>query len=623
MCGICGIASSDASRAPDDAILTAMGRAIAHRGPDGSGTYVHGGVALVHSRLSVIDLEGGRQPLSNEDGRVWITFNGELYNHVELREELLARGHRFKTRSDTEVLVHLYEEEGTEMVHRLNGMFAFAIHDQRNQSVVLARDHFGIKPLFYSVTDGTLAFGSEIKAVVAARAVPAETTTAAVQEYLLFRSIGDDRTFFRDVQRLRPGTVAVWQDGRLRTRTYWEPPVPRPIAGMTMATAVQHLEAHLDGAVRSQLMSDVPLGTFCSGGVDSGLTSHFAAMHAGGRLHTFSVGFAEGGWDETALARDTARRIGSEHHVVMADPERFLHAFPQLLWHHDEPLGHANSVLLALLSQYARQFVTVVLTGEGSDELFGGYPRHHVIGLATAMRRLPHPLQQLIRLSLGRVGSRKARMIARASALSAPEAIVLNSSALDPSLVEALTGSNPREAINDRLSDAERLAVPGDPIASISRYDQRYYLPALLDRMDRMTMAFGLEGRVPFLDVPLAEWASTVPGHLKIRALQNKRVVKALANRYLSPQVVRGPKSGFGVPFGDWLKRAPWRPMADRLLEVRHPAGRVVDTALVARLTAEHLAGVRDHGDTLWQLANLYLWHETAFPHRAPSTGGG
>jgi asparagine synthase (glutamine-hydrolysing) len=613
MCGICGIAASTTSNETDERTLEAMRASLAHRGPDGSGVYRHGGVGFVHTRLSIIDVGGGKQPLSNEDGSVWITFNGEIYNYRELRGELIARGHQFRTQSDTEVLVHLYEEEGTAMVHRLHGMFAFAIHDQREDIVFLARDHFGIKPLFYAVADGTMAFGSEIKAVLAAFSAKAGTTTEAVQEYLLFRAIGDDRTFFRDVKRLRPGSSAVWKQGRLTTLRYWSPPAPVPDEAMTLGSAVDRLETWLEEAVRSQMMSDVPLGTFCSGGVDSGLTSHYAARHASGHLHTFSVGFKEAAWDESALARDTAKRIGSEHHVFWADPEAFLAALPDLIWNHDEPLGHANSVLIALLSRYARQYVTVVLTGEGSDELFGGYPRHHVVGLAARLRALPDFAERLVRLSFAHFGGRKGRLIANTSEVSALEAIVLNSSMLPRPLVSALTGNDCATVIYQRLGEAERLSVPEDPVASISRYDQRYYLPALLDRMDRMTMAHGLEGRVPFLDVRLAEWASTVPSRLKLGVLENKRVVKALADRHLSPKVVRGPKSGFGVPFGDWLRDATWQSLADRLLDRNHAAGALIDTALVSRMAGRHLQGAEDHGDALWQLANIYLWYETKF----------
>jgi len=615
MCGISGVARAEAESPIPEQTLARMRQSLAHRGPDGSGVHVADGVGLVHTRLSIIDVGGGQQPLSNEDGSVWVTFNGEIYNFLPLRAMLEQRGHQFRTGSDTEVLVHLYEQYGPDLVRHLNGMFAFAIHDMRRRRVVLGRDHFGIKPLFYAVEDGTLVFGSEIKSVLAGLDRGARTTTEALQEYLLFSCVGDDRSFFQGVRRLPPGSVAVWEAGALTLQSYWVPPAPTPHAGMHFDEAVDALEAHLEAAVQRQLMSEVPLGTFCSGGVDSGLTSVYAARHSHAALHTFSVGFRDRAWDETALARDTARRIGSQHHVLDADPESFIAALPGVIWNHDEPLGHPNSVLIALLSQFARQWVTVVLTGEGADELFAGYPRHHIIGVSAFAQHFPQFVRRGAAAAMTHLGGRRGEMLAAGATVSLAEAIVRNSSMLSAPLVERITGQSPRDAILQRVAAAESLSVHQDPIASISRYDQRFYLPGLLDRMDRLTMSSGLEARVPFLDVPLAEWASTVPSDFKLGRTQNKRVVKRLAERYLSPAITRGAKSGFGVPIGDWLKTPAWRGIMDRLLDPTHPATTSVDGTVVRSLVSDHLAGRADHADALWLLTNVYLWHETRFDH--------
>lgn len=614
MCGIGGIASATSAHPVSEDALERMCKGLAHRGPDGVGVHSASGVGLVHTRLSVIDLDGGKQPLCNEDGSVWIAFNGEIYNFVSLRRDLLSRGHQFRTSSDTEVLVHLYEEYGLDFVHHLNGMFAVALHDMRSGRVVLARDHFGIKPLFYTLKNDQLIFGSEIKAVLAGAGMPAETTLGAVQEYLLFRSIGDDRSFFRNIKRLRPGSIGVWEGGELKLSRFWSPPVPHPDLQLSEGRAVQLLDEYLEDAVRMQLMSDVPLGTFCSGGVDSGLTSWYAARHSVSPLHTFSVGFNESEWDETRLARDTAARIGSQHHVLVASSDAFAESLPRSIWHHDEPLGHPNSVLISLLSGYAREHVTVVLTGEGSDELFGGYPRHQIISLSERLRRLPRPARSVVVQALRQFGGRKGGLLANATSLPEWQAVAINASLLEQRTVEQLTGASAADVVEQRVAHIAELAIPNDPLATVTRYDQLYYLPALLDRMDRMTMAFGLEGRVPFLDVRLAEWASKVPTSLKISRLENKRVVKALADRYLSPQVVRGPKSGFGVPFGQWLRtEKSWRQYAERLTSSGNRASQFLDTAMLATAAEDHMAGRAKKDDLLWQSLNVILWHETAY----------
>jgi asparagine synthase (glutamine-hydrolysing) len=613
MCGICGVVHTDRASTVDVARLRRMRAALSHRGPDGQGEHRSDGVGFAHARLSVIDVATGQQPLSNEDGSVWITYNGEIYNFATLRERLLDQGHRFRTKSDTEVLVHLYEEMGTELVHELNGMFAFAIHDRRQRRVVLARDHFGIKPLYYAVRDGTLVFASEIKAVLAGLDAPVETTTAAVQEYLIFRCLAEDRSFFSGVKRLPPGSVAIWQDGQLTVRTFWTPPAPRASDLGSIEEAADALEAHLDTAVRSQLMSEVPLGAYCSGGVDSGLISTFAARAIPQRLHTFSVGFSDPEWDETASARDTATRIGSQHHVLLADSLLFQESLGRLIWNHDEPLAHPNSVLIALLSEFARQHVTVVLTGEGADEIFGGYPRHHIARANHAAQRLPSWMRLTASHALRRLGGRKGRLLGEQLHLGFTEAVVLNSAFVSPALAERLTGSAPVDVLEQRYRLAESLVVPDDPAASISRYDQRTYLPCLLDRMDRMTMSCGLEGRVPFLDVRLAEWASLVPPAYRLGVLGNKRVVKQLGARYLSRNSVMGPKSGFGVPVGDWLLTPEWASIAERLRDRNHPATSMVDTVEVNALLDAHARGDQGLSEVLWLLVNLYLWHEQDF----------
>ncbi|HSU13298.1 asparagine synthase (glutamine-hydrolyzing) [Longimicrobium sp.] len=618
MCGICGIALAAPDARVDAARVVRMRDTLAHRGPDGAGVRCELNVGLGHRRLSVVDLAGGAQPLSNEDGTVWVTFNGEIYNFPELARELRSRGHAFRTRSDTEVLAHGYEEWGDTLPARLNGMFAFAVHDLRRRRVLLARDHFGIKPLFYSVTPHGLFFGSEIKAVLAGTGAAAEPSSERLHEYLAFRYVAGANTFFRGVHRLPPAHAAVWEDGSLRVWEYWNPPAPGDDDRSTLAEARDELEAHLERAVRMQLMSDVPLGAFCSGGVDSGLVTGYAARARGARTLSFSVGFDDPAWDETPLARDSAARAGTEHQVLPLRPGDVEPLLARLIGFYDEPLSHPNAVPLYLLSRFARREVTVVLTGEGADEVFGGYPRWHLARPSGA----PAPLRRALAAAAGLLPGHRAARLAALLPLAPGDALILNSAFVAPERVERLTGGAMGGAMDERRRLlAEARAAGGDPVATLSRYELRTYLESALDRMDRVSMAVGLEARVPFLDVRMVEWALRLPTRLKIAGTENKRVVKALAERRLSPRVARGRKSGFGLPLADWFRGGPLAGVLERLRDPAHPAAAHFDAAEVRALVAAHATGAADHSEALWLLANVYLWHEVhaASPRSAPA----
>src|SRR5690348_9062683 len=571
MCGICGFAFSDTGRPADVDRLVRMRNTIVHRGPDGVGLHASHGVALGHTRLSIIDVQGGAQPLSNEDETVWVTFNGEIYNYRELSRELMHRGHRFRTHSDTEVLVHAYEEYGPSFAARLNGIFALAIHDARRRRTVLIRDHFGIKPLFYTVTSEGLFFGSEIKAVLAGAEQPAIARRESLAEYLTFRYVAGHHTFFDGVHRLLPGHLAVFENGTLRLHPYWEPPAGAPDTAMSLDEATELLRGHLDRSVEAQMMSEVPLGTFCSGGIDSGLVTGFAAHHSPHRLHTFSVGFDDRAWDETPLARATATRFDTEHHVITAQPVEFPTVLARLVWHNDEPLSHPNSVPLYVLSQLARRHVTVVLTGEGADELFGGYPRYQIARIRRAFERVPSPARRGLAALASYAPGHRAHRLAAQLRLDFSDSLIFNSVYVDPALVQTLVGIPIEDALDQRRSLLAKTMIPDDPVATLSRYEMLTYLGCALDRMDRMSMANGLEGRVPFLDVPLVEWGWRVASSLKLRRGGQKRVVKALGAQMLPPTVTRAPKSGFGLPLSDWF-RGPI--FADVWAKLRNQIGR-------------------------------------------------
>lgn len=608
MCGFCGVAYRDPTRPVDGHVLHRMMTSLVHRGPDGSGTRVDGPVGLGHLRLSIIDVAGGSQPLSNEDASVWVTFNGEIYNYRDLTQDLVAKGHRFRTRSDTEVLVHAYEDEGPTFVRRLNGMFAFALHDVPRRRVLLARDHFGIKPLFYAVTPDGLVFASEIKAVLAALGKPPSLRLNSLREYFMFRFVAGGETFFEDIHRLPPGCLAIWDGDRIEIQRYWNPPAPGK-SDVSERDAASELEGLLDRSVASQLMSEVPLGSFLSGGLDSGVVSWFASRHTPFKLHSYSVGFSEPKWDESALARESAAICGTQHRPFRIDVAKFFELLPRAVWHHDEPLSHPNCVPFLHLSRFARQEVTVALTGEGSDEIFAGYPRYMIARLSGLLDRLPPIVRSFVTAAAALSPQHKLQRLATLLPFRGDDSVLFNSVYLDSPRVARLTGGGVDDALQSRREILGRVSVPGDAVATISRYELLTYLPCLLDRMDRMTMAAGLEGRVPFLDVNLAEWALALPSRYKMAGLKTKRVVREVARRHLGEAVQAAPKSGFGVPLSHWFKLPEGAAYVAKLEDARHPAAAFVDPAEVRRIVAEHRAG-KDRGDALWLLANFWLWVE-------------
>lgn len=619
MCGICGVAHASSAQPVDEHRLIAMRDMIAHRGPDGVGIHCGGGVGLGHRRLSIIDVQGGAQPLCNEDGTVWVTFNGEIYNYAALTDRLVQRGHKFRTHSDTEVLVHAYEEFGDDFVRELNGMFAFAIHDMARDRVLLARDHLGIKPLFYARVDDSLLFASEIKAVVAGTRQAPRVRADALQEYLIFRYVAGSGSFFDGINRLPAGHLGIWERGSFTTRQFWTPPANGKFTGTSLAEAAAQVDALLTKSVESQMMSEVPLGSYCSGGVDSGLVTGYASAASPHQLQSFAVGFRDPAWDESALAAQTAAHFSTDHHTVFAEPGEFLDLLGRLVWFHDEPLSHPNAIPLYQLSRFARQSVTVVLTGEGADELFCGYPRYHIARVRSALRFLPAVGRRAVaaaaRLAPGHRGKKLADLVGR----SVDDGLIFNSAYVAPELVAELTGRNLHGALGERRRLVAAARVSDDDVETLSRYELSTYLGCALDRMDRMSMACSLEGRVPFLDIPLVEHAMRLPTGVKLGRRDTKRVLKVLAQRRLSPAVAGRSKSGFGVPLGDWFRSPILAPAIERLRNPDHPAADYFDRSVVNRVLAEHARGDEDHGEALWLLANVYTWHETVAQQR-PST---
>jgi asparagine synthase (glutamine-hydrolysing) len=628
MCGIAGIVTSERLEQEDRARATAMRDVIAHRGPDDAGLYVDDRAALAHRRLSIVDLASGHQPLANETGDVWIAFNGEIYNHGQVRGTLEAAGHRYQTRCDTETIVHAYEEWGDACVERLRGMFAFAIWDAPRRRLLLARDRLGVKPLYWTRVGDRLLFASEIKSILASGLVRAEAHAAALPELLGTRYLSGSETLFKGVHRLLPGHTLVFADDRITIRQYWDVPVGRSnpeVERLSDGEAVERFRELLEEAVRIRLMADVPLGMFLSGGLDSSAIAALMARMIDRPLQTFSVAFAQRAYSELDYARQVSSAIGAEAHEIVIGASDFFGALPRLLWQEDEPIAHPSSVPLYFVSELASRHVKVVLTGEGSDELLAGYGKYPRTLLnwraGGAYRAVPEALRGWIADSLvpqlpGRLGR-----YARRSFLSmprTPEAMVFDNFA---SIGLARQATLLQPAISARATAAsayrssrEYFDRPNGGSTTLDRLlytDLKTYLVELLMKQDQMSMAASIESRVPFLDHHLVEFAAALPARLKLRGFKTKWILREAVKSILPPAILNRPKMGFPVPFGLWMREG-WQAGAREVLLDRRTRERgIIEPAAVDALLAAHADGTRDGADAIWSLLNLELWYRT------------
>ena len=616
MCGICGLVATGG--AVDRDALEAMNETLAHRGPDSAGIVVSGAVGLAARRLSIIDLETGDQPIANEDRSVHVVQNGEIYNHAQLRRELEAQGHRMRTdHSDTEVLVHLYEQHGPGFAERLRGMFAVAIWDARRRRLVLARDRFGIKPLHWARLPGGLAFGSELKSLLPAPGFSREIDPDAVEAFLAFNSIPAPLTIYRSARKLPPGHYLVWEEGSddvAIERYARELPAqsPRP------AEPGDVLEALRD-SVRAHLVSDVPVGVLLSGGVDSAALAALAATESGERIHTFTIGFEEQGFDETARARLVAHRYGTEHHEIVVRPNA-VELLPKLAEAFDEPFADSSALPTWLVSELAATHVKVAMSGEGGDELFGGYYTYVADLLAPKVGRLAslaRPLIERLPSSSRRAASfdYKAKRFARAAALPPLERHHAWKEIFDAetrrALVPRLPGSDP---FDDPLSIyrdhyAETLGAP--ELARLQEIDLNVYLPSdLLVKTDRASMAHSLEARVPFLDKAVSDVALSLPTSQKVRGFDKKRLLRKAVEPLLPRAVTHGRKQGFSIPASAWL-RGELEPFAREVLAPNRLRDQGwFDPAVVTSILDRHVSGSEDLSRQLWGLMAFSLWHE-------------
>jgi asparagine synthase (glutamine-hydrolysing) len=606
VCGICGIASTNGSAVADR--VAAMSATLVHRGPDSFGEFIDGGVALAARRLSIIDLETGDQPIANEDGTLHVVQNGEIYNYRELRHELERAGHRFRTHGDTEVLLHLYEEHGDRFAERLRGMFAIAIWDAARRRLVLARDRFGIKPLYYRDVDGELSFASELKALPRG-----EIDLDAVDAFLTFNSIPAPLTIFGDVRKLPPGHLLAWEDGRVAMERFARPAPSPDVRTDDEAELVEELRSRLRDSVRAHLVSDVPVGILLSGGVDSAFLAALAADESSEQLRTFSIGFEERSFNELADARRVAEQYGTHHRELVLRPDAAL-LLPALAEAFDEPFADSSALPTYLVSQLAAQDVKVALSGEGGDELFGGYYTYAADLLAArvgGLAQLAAPLVERLPTSTSRASfDYRAKRFVRAAHLPPLERHHGWKEIFAPDARAELTGRrstfDPVDVLRARYRETEGV----EELARLQDVDLGTYLvDDLLVKTDRASMAHSLEARVPYLDTVVTNLALALPTKHKVRGLSKKVLLRKAAAPLLPREIVLGKKRGFSIPAAAWL-RGELEPFARATLsaDVLRRQG-FFEPAVVTRLIDDHVAGREDLSRQLWGLLAFTLWH--------------
>ena len=622
MCGIAGFVRLDQpAQRPQ---VQAMCDQIRHRGPDDEGVYVDGGCGIGMRRLSIIDLSTGHQPISNEDGSVWIVFNGEIYNYQELRAGLMERGHRFQTASDTETLVHLYEQEGVEGLKRLRGMFAFAIWDARQSLLLLARDRFGKKPLYYAVLPNGIWFGSEISCLRTA-GVPLETDAEALRLYFEFNYIPDPLTAYRAIRRVPAGCWLTYQRGSVQQGRYWRMPVPvaEPAPGLTHADAVARVRQKFDEAVRIRMMADVPLGAFLSGGIDSSSVVASMARQSPEPVRTFSIGFDESRFNELPYAKMVAQQYATEHHEIVVRPDS-IGIVQRLMKHFGEPFADASAIPTFIVSEFAARFVKVALSGDGGDELFGGYTSLQQVQRLSWLDRVPQSARLLMswisdRLLYSAYGKNFLYMMGRRSGLDRYFAFNyapyhMRSRLLRPEWMLPAEAGFLARALPDCI-----LPEAAGTLSQAMYWEATANLTGdMLVKVDRMSMANSLEVRSPLLDHELAELAATIPHAWKIAGGQGKRILLDALGDRLPPALLHRPKWGFGVPLADWFRGELREFLWDHVTAAQFLDRGIVSPEFLRALLEEHDSGRRDNSHWLWSLLVLSLWFQEMGPARNP-----
>ncbi len=635
MCGIAGIVDST-GRPVETAVIEKMCAAMAHRGPDDDGYYINpdpetgyrsqsrasASVALGMRRLAIIDLVTGKQPIHNEDETVWVVLNGEIYNYAELRADLEAKGHLFYTESDTEAIVHAYEAYGPDVAKHLRGMFAFAIWDEREQRLLLARDRVGKKPLLYSITDGKLVFASEFQALLSHPDISREVNPEAVSEYLTFMYVPAPMTAFTGVRKLEPGHILIWQNGEIKIERYWSLDFKRKIDISEEEASERALEL-LKDAVRVRLMSDVPLGAFLSGGIDSSAVVALMSELSSEPVKTFSIGFEEQDYNETAHARRVAERFGTDHYEFIVRPKA-LDVLPRLVRHYGEPYADSSAIPTYYLSELTRQHVTVALNGDGGDECFAGYERYSAMRIADSYQHLPRALRERIlepvvaavpesgskrspygrmrRFLGGVIQPRSERYLNWISAFDGE----LKQEICTPEFLEQTATIKPVSRLRPWFAGNGEI----DIVDRVLMADTFGYLPNdLLVKVDIASMAVSLEARSPFLDHNLLEFAASLPAPYKLRGLTTKRILKRALSGLLPEENLKRRKMGFGVPISQWFRGELQDFLSETITSERALRRNYFKPESVRHLIGEHTSGRRDYAPQLWTLLMLELWH--------------
>jgi asparagine synthase (glutamine-hydrolysing) len=621
MCGICGVVSFQPNTPADRSSLRQMNASLRHRGPDDEGYYEDDQVVLAMRRLSIIDLHTGQQPISNESGDIWVVYNGEIYNFQKVRAALEQRGHIFKTQTDTEIIVHAYEEYGDECVTHFNGMFAIALWDARKRRLFLARDRLGIKPLYYWSGADKLVFGSELKALTCHPDVPRQLNLAAVDLFLALEYIPAPHTIYEGVFKLMPGHTLIIESGQLKITQYWD--VPYQPVSQSEAECVEILSGLIKEAVRLRLISDVPLGAFLSGGIDSSAIVGYMSQNMTEPVQTFSIGFGEDTYNELPYAEVVAKHFGTTHHVEVLNPD-YASLAEQLVWQYDEPFADTSIFPTYLVSKVASQKVKVVLSGDGGDELFAGYDTYRAEKLDRYYGRLPGAMRSRV---LPKVAKWLPPQPAKKGMINRIKRMV-EGGALDASLQHtrwmifmsqadknSLYRSGLQAALNEDLT-AKYLGAYFEKANRFDRLAQQQYVDIktylaedILTKVDRMSMAVSIEARVPFLDYHIVEFAMNLPAHMKLNGSRTKSILRNAVKDLVPGLVLEKPKEGFSIPMKHWLCTSLKPMMLDLLSKETIQRHSYFDHKVVAKWTQEHLEGRANHSHRLWALMVFQMWH--------------
>jgi len=604
---------------------------LTHRGPDEKGMVIVDNVGLAHRRLSIIDLSHGQQPMCNADKSVWLTYNGEIYNFKTLQVQLRARGCNFTTQSDTEVVLRAYEIFGEKCVNYLQGMFAFAVWDRRKHRLFLARDRLGIKPLYYATTNDSLLFGSEIKAILASGVIFSVFNEMVLPEFLANCYVAGGGTFFKGIQKLLPGHTLSWSlEEGFRDHCYWRPPVAQASQTASMKECAREVRAQLEETVKSHLVSDVPLGVFLSGGIDSTALAALAASMMSGPIQTFAVGFADRETNEFDYARLAASSIGAKHREVIVASDEFFDAVPRLIWHEDEPIAFPSSVPLYFLSRFASQHVKVVLTGEGADELFLGYNRYRVTAwnqrFGQAWSTLPDYIRENVHNLINSLPKQVRRFTERTFLELSPGIRNLfyeNFAVFQEGVQRQMLENTGLLTLRDPYTEGLRYYNEAQASGILDRMghaDIRTYLVELLMKQDQMSMAASIESRVPFLDHKFVEYIASLPGRYKIPVWQTKVLLRKAIQDLVPKEILTRRKMGFPVPLGRWLKDEYWAMVDEFVLGARTLDRGLFRPMYLRRIAEEHREGIARHGDRLWLLINLEMWQRIFIDGEEPAS---